>query len=219
VDTSWKAALTEEFDQSYFQSIVRFVRRERCEHEVYPPAGQVFGAFSATPLDKVRVLILGQDPYHGPGQAHGLSFSVPDGVLAPPSLKNIHKELFADLGVQRSHLDGNLIGWAKQGVLLLNSVLTVRAHEAGSHRGQGWETFTDAVIKLLSDRDKPMIFILWGRYAQAKADFIDENKHVFLKAAHPSPMSAGSGFFGSRPFSKTNAALQQFGGAPIDWRV
>jgi len=218
VHPSWKTALGSEFKKPYFQALVNFVRQERATTTVYPPSGAVFAAFNATPLDEVRVLILGQDPYHGRKQAHGLCFSVLPETLAPPSLQNIFKELRSDVGCPiPTH--GHLLKWAEQGVFLLNSVLTVRAHAAGSHRDQGWETFTDAVIRLLSDRDRPMVFVLWGRYARDKASLIDAEKHVVVESAHPSPMSANKGFFGSKPFSKVNVALEMFGGRPIDWRL
>lgn len=218
MDPAWKTALSAEFDKPYFQKLLAFVQAEREKATVYPPAGRVFTAFTVTPLDSVRVLILGQDPYHGERQAHGLSFSVPKDVITPPSLQNIYKELRSDLGLPIS-LHGNLTEWAKQGVFLLNAVLTVRAHEPASHQGQGWETFTDAVIKLLSARDKPLVFVLWGRYARDKASLIDRTRHTIIESAHPSPMSAMSGFFGSKPFSKVNAALQGYGQEPIDWRL
>lgn len=218
MDPGWKAALAAECDKPYFQQLLEFVRVEREKAPVYPPPGRVFTAFTVTPLDAVRVLILGQDPYHREGQAHGLSFSVPQGTIVPPSLQNIYKELRSDLGVP-TPMHGNLTQWAKQGVFLLNAVLTVRAHEPASHQGQGWESFTDAVIRLLSDRDLPMVFVLWGRYARAKTCFIDSSKHAVIEAAHPSPLSASNGFFASKPFSKVNAALQRFGHAPIDWQV
>lgn len=211
----WKGILSSEVEKPYFQKLLKFVRQERSTHIVYPPSGNVFEAFNATPLDQVRVLILGQDPYFNEGQAHGLSFSVRPGVFTPPSLQNIYKELHSDLGLPIP-TQGYLMPWARQGVFLLNSVLTVRAHEPGSHKDQGWEIFTDAVIRILADMD-PMVFILWGRYARDKASFIDASKHRVLEAAHPSPMSATNGFFGSRPFSKTNQALKGFGKTPIDW--
>ena len=211
----WKGILSSEVEKPYFQKLLKFVRQERSTHIVYPPSGNVFEAFNATPLDQVRVLILGQDPYFNEGQAHGLSFSVRPGVFTPPSLQNIYKELHSDLGLPIP-TQGYLMPWARQGVFLLNSVLTVRAHEPGSHKDQGWEIFTDAVIRILANMD-PMVFILWGRYARDKASFIDASKHRVLEAAHPSPMSATNGFFGSRPFSKTNQALKGFGKTPIDW--
>ena len=216
--SSWKTALTLEFEKLYFKSLISFVRQERSRSVVYPPSGQVFTAFNVTSFESVRVLILGQDPYHGPGQAHGLCFSVLPGALLPPSLQNIYKELQNDLGVPVSKT-GNLVKWAQQGVFLLNSVLTVRAGEPGSHRDRGWEVFTDFVIQLLSDRDHPMVFVLWGSYARSKLSLIDKQKHVIIESAHPSPMSAHKGFFGSHPFSQVNKALKEFGGALIDWKV
>lgn len=216
MDSSWKAALGGEFEKDYFQRLSEFVRAERRKATVYPPAGEVFTAFHATPLDKVRVVILGQDPYHNEGQAHGLSFSVRSGTAIPPSLHNIQTELRSDLGVDCQ--SGYLLPWATQGVFLLNSVLTVRAHEAASHRGQGWETFTDAVIRILAEKG-PLVFVLWGRYARDKASFIASDKHCVIESAHPSPMSADKGFFGSKPFSKVNRALEQFGQVPINWKV
>lgn len=216
MDASWKEALAVEFERDYFKKLLEFVRVERSKGAVYPPPGEVFTAFNATPLDKVRVVILGQDPYHNVGQAHGLSFSVRPGTMIPPSLYNIRTELRRDLGIDSE--SGYLLPWATQGVFLLNSVLTVRAHEAGSHRDQGWETFTDAVIKILDERG-PLVFVLWGRYARDKAAFIDSTKHSIIESAHPSPMSADRGFFGSRPFSKINQALTGFGQPPIDWKL
>jgi uracil-DNA glycosylase len=215
---SWKAALALEFEKPYFKALLAFVKQERAKGVVYPPSGSVFTAFNVTPLNAVHVLILGQDPYHRPNQAHGLSFSVLPGTLAPPSLQNIYKELQDDLGIPiPTH--GYLIKWAQQGIFLLNSVLTVRAHEPGSHQGQGWEKFTDFVIQLLSDRSQPMVFVLWGKYARDKVSLIDTQKHVIIESAHPSPMSAHNGFFGSKPFSKVNAALEKFGSKPIDWKI
>jgi len=215
VDASWKTALALEFEKTYFKDLLEFVKQERAEGIVYPPPGFVFTAFNVTSLDAVRVIILGQDPYHRPKQAHGLSFSVLPGTLTPPSLQNIYKELRADLGVPiPTH--GHLIKWAQQGVFLLNSVLTVREGEPGSHQGKGWEKFTDSVIRILSDRDRPMVFVLWGRYARDKSSLIDTKKHVVIESAHPSPMSASNGFFGSRPFSKINRAL---GGHPVNWAI
>jgi uracil-DNA glycosylase len=216
MDASWKERLSGEFENPYFTSLVSFVRSERKSHVVFPPAPDVFNAYRL-PYEKVRVLILGQDPYINAGQAHGLSFSVPVGVKPPPSLVNIFKELEADLGVT-SPKSGNLEPWAQQGVFLLNATLTVRAHEAGSHQGRGWEAFTDRTIKLLSEREEPTVFVLWGRYARAKKDLID-GRHTIIESAHPSPMSASQGFFGSRPFSKVNEALVRLGGPPIDWSL
>lgn len=218
MDAGWKSALSSEFEKPYFKDLLAFIKQERAACEVYPPSGKVFAAFSTTPLESVRVLILGQDPYHRERQAHGLSFSVPPEMLPPPSLQNIYKELRSDLGLPIP-VHGYLLRWAKQGVFLLNSVLTVRAHEPASHQGHGWETFTDAVIQLLSARDQPMVFVLWGRYAREKAALIDDTRHEIIESAHPSPMSATSGFFGSKPFSKVNAALERFGCHPIDWKV
>ena len=211
---SWKLALAEEFKQPYFRQLSDFVAQERTTKVVYPPAGQVLRAFAVTPLDQVRVVILGQDPYHGPGQAHGLAFSVPPGVALPPSLRNVYAELRADLGACPE--TGDLTRWAEQGVLLLNTTLTVRQGEPASHQGQGWEQFTNAVIKILNAREKPMVFLLWGRFAQTKAAFIDTSRHVVLMAAHPSPLSA-TGFFGSKPFSKANVALVETGQEPVVW--
>lgn len=215
---SWKQALANEFRQPYFRAIVEFVNGERRAHTVCPPEGEVFTALIRTPLDQVRVVILGQDPYHGPGQAHGLAFSVKPSVGIPPSLANIYKEMETDLGIPPTG-HGHLASWADQGVLLLNSVLTVRAYEAGSHQGHGWETLTDAIVKVLNDRETPTVFILWGRHARQKGAIIDRARHVVIESSHPSPMSASNGFFGSRPFSQTNQALEARGLAPIDWRL
>lgn len=212
---SWKQRLGNEFQKPYFLKLAEFVREERKQHVVFPEAGDVFNAYKLTPYDDVRVLILGQDPYHGAGQAHGLSFSVLPGVKAPPSLQNIFKELKSDLGTAIPK-QGLLTYWAVQGIMLLNATLTVRAHEAGSHQGQGWEQFTDETIRLLSEREKPVVFVLWGRYARAKKDLI-HSRHTIIESAHPSPMSAANGFFGSKPFSKINAALEGYGSPPIDW--
>lgn len=216
LESTWKAQLADEFQRPYFGQLVDFVKREYQAHEVYPRGSQIFNAFAQTPFTAVKVVILGQDPYHGLGQAHGLSFSVPDGVALPPSLQNIYKELHDDLGGTTPH-QGNLSHWAAQGVLLLNATLTVRAHQAGSHQNKGWETFTDAVIhKLAAERDH-LVFILWGAYAQRKGAFIDAQKHLVLRSAHPSPFAAHRGFFGSKPFSQTNAYLVQHHETPIDW--
>jgi uracil-DNA glycosylase len=214
VHPTWKEALSSEFEKPYFKELLEFVRQERANGPVFPPPGFVFTAFDVTSFTDVRVLILGQDPYHGPKQAHGLSFSVPPGTLPPPSLRNIYKELQSDLGVPIPK-HGHLIKWAEQGVFLLNSVLTVRAHEPGFHQGKGWETFTDRVIQLLSVKKQSMVFVLWGRYAREKSSLIDK-RHVIIESAHPSPMSAHNGFFGSKPFSKVNQAL---GESPIDWSL
>lgn len=228
MDESWKQRLAGEFQKPYFKALVEFIREERKNHVVFPEAWDVFNAY-LTPYDEVNVLILGQDPYHGAGQAHGLSFSVLPGVKHPPSLQNILKELKDDLGLPGVFKDskessanllasmkGLLAPWAAQGVMLLNATLTVRAHEAGSHQGKGWETFTDETIRLLNAREKPVVFVLWGRYARAKKDLID-SRHTVIESAHPSPMSATSGFFGSKPFSKINTALEGYGIQPIDW--
>ncbi|RKF06622.1 uracil-DNA glycosylase [Oceaniradius stylonematis] len=216
---SWLAPLQAEFDSSYMADLRQFLVAEKAAGKrIFPPGGEWFHALDATPLDRVKIVILGQDPYHGPGQAHGLCFSVCPGVRIPPSLVNIYKEMETDLGVApASH--GHLEHWAKQGVLLLNSVLTVEAHQAASHRGRGWERFTDAVIRLVDARDQAVVFILWGSYAQKKAAFVDRSKHLVLKAPHPSPLSAHNGFFGSKPFSQANAFLEANGLEPIDWRL
>ena len=207
IEESWKARLQEEFDKPYFSQLTAFVRSEYASHTVYPAGSNIFAAFDACPFEQVRVVILGQDPYHEPGQAHGLCFSVNDGVQFPPSLVNIFKEIASDLGVPMPE-SGNLMRWAQQGVLLLNSTLTVRAHQAGSHQNRGWETFPDAVIHR---------FILWGSYAQRKGAFIDRNRHCVLQSPHPSPLSAYRGFFGNKHFSSANAYLVQHGYKPIDW--
>ena len=224
IEQSWKNALAGEFDKPYFASLVRFLREEKAAgRKIFPPGSQIFRAFELTPVDKVKVVILGQDPYHGPGQAHGLSFSVPENMPAPPSLKNIFKEIESDLGVRMSGYP-NLEKWACQGVLLLNTVLTVRAHEAGSHRGRGWEQFTDRVIELLAEREKPMVFILWGSQAGAKRDLImraqgGSPRHLIIQAPHPSPLSAYRGFFGGRYFSRCNYFLMDNGIEPVDWSL
>ncbi|MBU2651150.1 MAG: uracil-DNA glycosylase [Bacteroidetes bacterium] len=218
IEPSWKALLIEEFNQPYFLSLKEFLVEEKKKHTVYPPGKLIFNAFNLTPFDDVRVVILGQDPYHGSGQAHGLCFSVPVGVPPPPSLVNIFKEIESDLGI-RAPKHGNLEKWARQGVLLINATLTVRANQAGSHQNKGWEKFTDSVIKDLSDRKDNLVFLLWGNYALAKAAIIDGSKHHILKAPHPSPLSASRGFFGCRHFSKTNEILRQNGLKEIDWRL
>lgn len=218
IEQSWKVALAEEFGKPYFESLVRTLRREKAEgRTIYPPGSQIFRAFDLTPLDKVKVVILGQDPYHGPGQAHGLSFSVPAGITAPPSLKNIFKEIESDLGVKMSG-HPNLEKWADQGVLLLNAVLTVRCGEAASHSKIGWEQFTDAVIRCISDNREGVVFMLWGNFARTKRDLIDRSRHYVLEAAHPSPLARGA-FFGSRHFSQANALLAARGHTPIDWQL
>ncbi len=216
IETSWNEKLTAEFEKLYFIELVSFVRREYQNHTVYPRGGQIFNAFSQTPFSAVKVVILGQDPYHGAGQAHGLSFSVPAGISLPPSLQNIYRELHDDLG-GASPKSGDLTPWARQGVLLLNATLTVQAQQAGSHQNRGWELFTDAVIHSLAAEQDHIAFILWGAYAQKKGAFIDKQRHLVLTSAHPSPFAAHRGFFGSKPFSQTNAYLVQQGKEPIDW--
>lgn len=216
--TDWNPVLREEFEKPYWAELQQFVAQERASHEVFPPDDEVFAALHLTRFADARVMILGQDPYHGPGQAHGLCFSVQPGVKIPPSLVNVYKELHADLGISPAP-QGNLTKWAEQGVLLLNSVLTVRAHEAASHRNRGWETFTDRVITAMNDKPTTVVFILWGSYARAKKKFIDIQRHVVIESPHPSPLSASRGFFGSKPFSQTNNALASAGLEPIDWRV
>jgi len=216
IEESWKKVLFDEFQKPYFEALKAFLVEEKKSQIIYPKSSNIFAAFDNTPFDNVKVVILGQDPYHGNGQAHGLSFSVQDGIAHPPSLQNIFKELRDDMGcaIPKS---GNLSAWAKQGVFLLNTVLTVRASEANSHRNQGWENFTDAVIKLLSAHKEHLVFILWGAPAGAKASLIDEQKHLILKAPHPSPLSSYRGFFGSKPFSKSNEFLTCKGIEPISW--
>ena len=216
IEESWLQVLSEEFDKTYFSDIKSFLVEERTKYNVYPPGQLIFNAFNRTPFQKVKVVILGQDPYHGAGQAHGLSFSVPDGVKPPPSLVNIFKEIQSDLGIPPSS-SGNLEKWADQGVFLLNATLTVRASTAGSHQNKGWETFTDKVIQSLSDGRENLVFILWGNYARAKKGLIDTSKHLVLESAHPSPFSAANGFFGCKHFSKTNDYLTQHGIVPINW--
>ena len=218
IPDSWLPALESETTKPYYQQLYRFVGEERRKYKVYPPGNDVFNALRYTPLDQVRVVIIGQDPYHNENQAHGMAFSVRPGVPAPPSLVNIFKELQTDVQFRIPN-HGHLIPWAEQGVLLLNAVLTVRAHQANSHQGKGWENFTDAVLRAVNARDSRVVFLLWGRYAQRKADWIDTTRHTVLKASHPSPLSASRGFFGCRHFSKTNAALQAAGLPPIDWQL
>lgn len=217
IEPSWKEKLKKEFSEPYFQSLSAFVKAEYLANTVYPHPKNIFNAFSLCPFEEVKVVILGQDPYHGQGQANGLSFAVPEGVRLPPSLQNIFKEIVSDLGVTPKD-SGNLSRWATQGVLLLNSTLTVQASSAGSHQGKGWEKFTDAVIRILSDNKNNLVFILWGNYAKAKGAHIDRERHLVIESPHPSPFSAYSGFFGSKPFSKANAYLQEHGRAEIDWR-
>ena len=219
IEESWKAMLKDEFTKDYFLQIVTFIKTEKAAGKIiYPPGALMFNAFDKTPFDKVKVVLLGQDPYHNPGQAHGLSFSVPQGITKPPSLINIFKELQSDIGIKIS-VDGNLEKWAMQGVLLLNASLTVRKNEPGSHSKIGWIEFTDAVIKKISAEKKGVVFLLWGKFAQDKQPLIDETKHHVLKAAHPSPFSADKGFFGCKHFSKTNEFLMQEGLQPIDWKL
>lgn len=213
---SWKEALIDEFNKEYFKNLTEFVKNRYKETIVFPPPKKIFEAFNLCPFENVKVVILGQDPYHGRNQAHGLSFSVQDGVKKPPSLQNIYKELNADLGIPPKE-SGNLTHWAEQGVFLLNAVLTVEASKPASHQKMGWETFTDAVIKTISDKKEHVVFILWGAFAQNKAILIDQSKHLVIKSAHPSPFSADKGFFGSKPFSKTNMYLEKHGLTPIEW--
>lgn len=216
IDESWKARLQDEFDKPYFKTLTDFVRQEYGNGVVYPPAKLIFNAFDLCPFDDVKVVIIGLDPYHGPGQAHGLCFSVNDGVQFPPSLNNIFKEIHDDLG-KPIPTTGNLTRWERQGVLLLNATLTVRQHQAGSHQGKGWETFTDAVIRKLNDERENLVFILWGSYAQKKGAVIDRSRHLVLQSVHPSPLSAYAGFFGNHHFSKANEWLREHGMAEIDW--
>ena len=218
IEQSWKAALAGEFEKPYFASLGSFLRNEKATGKViYPPGSQIFRAFDLTPVQNVKVVILGQDPYHGPGQAHGLSFSVPSGVPAPPSLKNIFKEIETDLGVRMSG-HPNLESWARQGVLLLNAVLTVRAAEAASHSRIGWQEFTDAVIKYISDNCEGVVFMLWGNFARGKSELIDHSRHCVLEAAHPSPLARGA-FFGCRHFSQANNYLLSTSRTPINWQL
>jgi uracil-DNA glycosylase len=220
IEQGWKNVLKGEFNKDYFAEIVTWLKTEKISNStVYPPGSLIFNAFDQTPFEQLKVVVIGQDPYHGPGQAHGLSFSVPEGVKPPPSLQNMFKELRSDLGIQMPTDYGNLTQWAKQGVLLLNASLTVRANQPNSHARIGWMEFTDAVIKTISAKKSNVVFLLWGRFAQEKQPLIDETKHYVLKAAHPSPLSADKGFFGCRHFSKTNAILVKHGKDPIDWQL
>jgi uracil-DNA glycosylase len=216
MEPSWKARLQPEFEKPYFDNLIRFVKEEYATQTVFPPGSKIFNAFDACPFEQVKVVLLGQDPYHGPGQAHGLAFSVNEGVTSPPSLVNIFKEIKNDLGkpVPKS---GNLMRWAEQGVLLLNATLTVRANTPGSHQKKGWEEFTDAAIKAVSDEKQNVVFMLWGAYAQKKGAIIDAGKHLVLKAAHPSPFAADKGFFGCKHFSQANAYLAEHGLPEIEW--
>jgi uracil-DNA glycosylase len=219
IDASWKAHLEEEFKKEYFAHLKQFLLEEKKSGAIiYPPGPLIFNAFNTTPFDAVKVVILGQDPYHGPGQAHGLSFSVPQGIKPPPSLVNIFKELRDDVGFQIPQ-HGNLEKWARQGVLLLNACLTVRAGQPGSHHGKGWEQFTDAAVRRLNDEKKGLVFLLWGKPAQQKGSIIDPKRHHVLTAPHPSPFSADRGFFGCRHFSKTNKLLEKEGQSPVDWQI
>ena len=218
LNASWKEVLMNEFEKDYFKKLTEFVQNEYNTKTIYPPQSEIFSAFDFTPFENVKVVILGQDPYHGEGQANGLSFSVADGIKLPPSLRNIYKELKDDVGIEIS-TSGNLESWAKQGVLLLNATLTVEATKAGSHQKKGWETFTDAVIQKLSDQKENLVFILWGAYAQKKGAKIDRNKHFVIESAHPSPLGAYRGFWGSKPFSTTNQFLKSKNITEIDWQI
>lgn len=217
IEQTWKEALREEFEKEYFRSLAEFLHKEKESGQViYPPGSLIFNAFDTTPFDRVKVVILGQDPYHGAGQAHGLSFSVPEGTPAPPSLVNIYKEIESDLGISLRGKSGNLTGWAEQGVFMLNAILTVRAGQAASHGRIGWERFTDSVIRILSEKRDGLVFMLWGNFAKGKRDLIDTSRHTVLEAAHPSPLARGA-FFGCRHFSKCNSVLVKEGLEPIDW--
>ncbi len=216
IETSWKSALAEEFEKPYFANLSASIRKAYLDGTVYPSQEQIFNAFNLCPLDKVKVVILGQDPYHGEGQAHGLSFSVKDGVRIPPSLKNIYKEIKSDIGTEIP-TSGNLERWSTQGVLLLNATLTVLPSKPGSHQGLGWEEFTDATIRIISEKREHVVFLLWGNFARSKSALIDKSKHLVLEAPHPSPFSAHSGFFGCKHFSKTNTYLEQHRQPPIVW--
>jgi len=219
IDPSWYAILKAEFDSDYFGALKTFLVQEKHQYEIYPKGGDMFNAFNLSPFDQVKVVILGQDPYHGPIQAHGLCFSVPEGIAPPPSLVNIFKEYQNDLKLPIPK-NGNLTSWAQQGVFLLNATLSVRAHQAGSHQNKGWETFTDAVIRNLSDQKENLVFVLWGNFAQKKSSLIDSNRHLIIKAVHPSPLSANrGGFFGTKPFSKINAYLIEHQISPINWKL
>ena len=218
IEESWKAHLKPEFDKDYFRTLTDFVKSEYSQYQIFPPGKLIFNAFNLCPFDKVKVVIIGQDPYHGPGQAHGLCFSVNDGVPFPPSLVNIFKEIKADIGTD-APATGNLTRWAEQGVLMLNTVLTVRAHQANSHQGRGWEQFTDAIIHAVNAQDRPIVYMLWGRPAQSKIPMLTNPKHLILKAPHPSPLSAYRGFFGCKHFSQANEFLKEHGIEPIDWQI
>jgi uracil-DNA glycosylase len=216
IEESWKKRLTDEFEEPYFVELTEFVRNEYATKQIFPPGKLIFHAFDQSPFDRTKVVILGQDPYHGPGQAHGLCFSVPDGIELPPSLQNIFREISQDLGKPAS-TSGNLDRWASQGVLLLNATLTVQANRAGSHQNHGWEKFTDRVIRLLAEERENLVFMLWGSFAQKKGEFIDRNRHLVLTSPHPSPLSSYRGFFGNKHFSRTNQYLEMHGISPIKW--
>ncbi|WP_430810566.1 MULTISPECIES: uracil-DNA glycosylase [unclassified Carboxylicivirga] len=216
LEAGWYQALSAEFDKDYFKELMTYVEEAYQQHTIYPPQEEIYTAFNLCPLQETKVVILGQDPYHGPGQAHGLCFSVNKGIKIPPSLVNIYKELSTDMGLARPQ-HGNLSHWAQQGVLLLNATLTVEAGKAGSHQKKGWEQFTDAAIKTLSEQGEHLVFLLWGAYAQKKASMIDSSKHLILKSVHPSPLSAHRGFFGNKHFSTSNSYLTKHGKAPIRW--
>ncbi len=218
ISGAWEAALAAEFRKDYYKELFAFVKEEYSTRTVYPPSDELFSAFHFTPLEEVKVVVLGQDPYHEPGQAHGLSFSVKPGIEIPPSLVNIYKELHDDVGIEIPD-SGYLEKWARQGVLMLNTLLTVRAHEAFSHKGRGWEQFTDAVIRAVNEQDRPIVFMLWGSPARAKKVMLNNPKHLILEAPHPSPLSAYRGFFGCKHFSKANEFLQANGATPIDWQI
>ena len=218
IEAGWKSVLMDQFQSSYFRTLKEFLEEEKKKHTLYPPGRLIFNAFQRTPFDRVKVVILGQDPYHGKGQAHGLCFSVPQGIPKPPSLVNIFKELYSDLDIPIPE-HGNLEKWAGQGVLLINATLTVRDSQAGSHQKRGWETFTNRVIEVVSQEKSGVVFLLWGRFAQAKESLIDNGKHLILKSAHPSPLSAYNGFFGCRHFSKTNDYLKKQEETGIDWTL
>lgn len=217
IEPSWKKALVDEFGKEYFKTLTDFVKEEYAREKIYPSPKNIFRAFELTPFEDVQIVILGQDPYHGARQAIGLSFAVEEGTALPPSLRNIYKEIEGDLGISMKDANGDLSRWAQHGVLLLNATLTVRAGAAGSHQGRGWELFTDAAIKALSDQRDHIVFILWGNYARQKGNIIDHKKHLVIESAHPSPFSAANGFFGSAPFSKANAYLAEHGKKSIDW--
>jgi uracil-DNA glycosylase len=220
ISSEWKKSLENEFKEAYFHDLAEFLKTEKSSKQVvYPPGPLIFNAFNLTDLDQVKVVIIGQDPYHGPNQAHGLSFSVQKGIPAPPSLMNIYKEIQNDLGITNLKTKGDLTYWAKQGVLLLNATLTVRANQPNSHAGIGWQRFTDKVIQVLNEQCEHLVFMLWGNFAKEKGMHIDNKKHLILKAAHPSPFSADKGFFGCKHFSKTNEYLIKFGKSPIDWMI